>query len=89
MKLKNKTLRVWVFVGDMAAKTGIFNECTKYACGHNLPIQFVVEDNGMSVDTETQKVWGKELPYFYNNKVRRYKYERTFPHQGSGKWVTF
>jgi len=66
----------WVFIGDMAAETGMFHECVKYATGHNLPITFVVEDNGFSVDTPTKKVW-------------RYSYRRKFPHQGCGKWVTF
>ena len=67
---------VWAFCGDMAAETGIFHECVKYARGHKLPIQFVVEDNGLSVDTPTEQVW-------------RYSYQRTFPHQGSGKYVIF
>lgn len=62
--------RVWCFVGDMASETGIFHECVKYATGHKLPITFVVEDNGMSVDTPTEKVW-------------RYSYKRKFPHQGT------
>ena len=67
---------VCVFIGDMASQTGIFHECVKYAQSHDLPIHFVVEDNGYSVDTPTEKVW-------------RYSYERTFPHQGSGKYVIF
>lgn len=67
---------VWCFVGDMAAETGIFHECVKYANGHDLPIHFVVEDNGLSVDTPTDKVW-------------RYSYQRTFPHYGSGVYVIF
>lgn len=68
--------QAWCFLGDMAAETGIFHECVKYAHSHSLPIHFVVEDNGMSVDTPTEKVW-------------RYSYERKFPHQGSGKYVIF
>jgi TPP-dependent pyruvate/acetoin dehydrogenase alpha subunit len=68
--------RVWCFVGDMASETGIFHESIKYATGQNLPITFVVEDNGMSVDTPTDKVW-------------RYSYQRVRPHQGSGRWVSF
>ena len=60
----------WVFCGDMAAETGIFHECVKFATGHELPIHFVVEDNGYSVLTPTKQVW-------------RYSYERTFPHQGT------
>jgi TPP-dependent pyruvate/acetoin dehydrogenase alpha subunit len=67
---------VWCFIGDMCAETGIFGECVKYATGHKLPIHFVVEDNGMSVDTPTEKVW-------------RYSYQRKYPHQGSGKYVIF
>jgi len=67
---------VWCFCGDMASETGIFHECVKYATGHKLPIHFVVEDNGFSVDTPTGKVW-------------RYSYQREFPHQGMGKFVIF
>lgn len=67
---------VWVFCGDMSAETGIFHECMKYAQGHNLPIHFVVEDNGVSVQTPTKKVW-------------RYSYRSKWPHQGVGKFVIF
>jgi TPP-dependent pyruvate/acetoin dehydrogenase alpha subunit len=67
---------VWCFVGDMASETGIFHECVKYATGHKLPIVFVVEDNGLSVDTPTDKVW-------------RYSYTREFPHTGMGRFVEF
>jgi TPP-dependent pyruvate/acetoin dehydrogenase alpha subunit len=67
---------VWVFVGDMASESGTFHECVKYATGQNLPIHFIVEDNGMSVNTPTDKVW-------------RYSYQRIYPHAGSGKYVIF
>lgn len=67
---------VWCFVGDMAAETGIFHECVKYAHGHSLPVHFVVEDNGFSVNSPTEQVW-------------RYSYQRGFPHQGSGVYVIF
>src|SRR3990172_7962964 len=62
----------WCFVGDMAAETGIFHECIKFAYGHKLPIHFVVEDNGFSVQTPTDSVW-------------RYSYRNEFPHQGTSK----
>ena len=67
---------VWCFCGDMAAGTGIFHECVKYALGHNLSVHFVVEDNGFSVDTPTKNVW-------------RYSYQREFPHQGVGTFILF
>lgn len=76
---------VWVFVGDMAAETGIFYECTKYAGGFNLPITFVIEDNGLSVYTPTKEVWGNSQPA----RIKRYTYERVMPHHGTGTWVNF
>ena len=80
--------RCWVFVGDMAGATGILNECFKYAVGHSLPITYVIEDNGFSVDTPTKEVWGK-FSYKYHDIIQAYRYNRIYPHQGSGKWVIF
>ena len=79
--------RVWCFVGDMTASIGAFHDAERYAMGHHLPIQFVVEDNGLSTNTPTQATWGRYgwgLP-----KTRTYKYERQYPHTGSGKYVAF
>ncbi|KKL80097.1 hypothetical protein LCGC14_2008210 [marine sediment metagenome] len=83
--------RVWCFVGEMAERTGIFHECLHYAHGHDLPIRFVVENNGLSVETPTDKVWDDGLTTYPKGFYRwRYTYERTYPHQGaSGKRVTF
>lgn len=78
---------VWCFVGDMAAKTGIFSECIKYARGHNLPIKFVVEDNGLSVCTPTNEAWG-HIPSVVEEDGY-YKYKPTWPHQSSGVGVAF
>jgi pyruvate dehydrogenase E1 component alpha subunit len=86
LKRKNAENKVWVFVGDMAAEMGVFHECTKYAARHNLPITFVVEDNGISVNTPTQKVWGESNS---TANIIRYKYNRIYPHHGAGKWITF
>jgi pyruvate dehydrogenase E1 component alpha subunit len=87
IKRSNNSHRVWVFAGDMAAEMGVFHETVKYAERNGLPITFIVEDNGMSIDTPTQKVWG-EVPCV--SKVIRYTYKKTrYPHYGSGKWVTF
>jgi len=92
IKLKEESNHVWVFVGDMAAETGIFYECTKYAERHNLPITFIVEDNGVSVNSPTQVVWGNGEHRGKN--IIRYKYDREWNHVGPGKdgediWVTF
>ncbi|MBU4501200.1 MAG: hypothetical protein KKA79_01305 [Nanoarchaeota archaeon] len=86
LKRKRSKNKVWAFVGDMTAEMGMFNECTKYASRHNLPIVFVVEDNRLSVNTPTQEVWGKSKT---KPKIIRYKYKRKYPHQGCGAWVVF
>jgi len=84
IKRKNLDRHVWCFVGDMSSESGIFHECTKYAGGHNLPITFIIEDNGTSVYTPTKEVWKEGKP-----NIIKYKYERVYPHYGIGKWVDF
>jgi pyruvate dehydrogenase E1 component alpha subunit len=88
IKLKNSNEKVWCFIGDMAGEMGIFHEALKYACRNDLPIKFVIEDNGISVDTPTQKSWG-ECNIDFNSKLIKYKYTRIYPHYGCGKWVIF
>ena len=85
---------VWVFVGDMTGHSGIFWECIKYAHNHDLPITFVIEDNGLSTDTPTSEVWNTENGYYFNQlanlfpgKIVYYKYERVYPHYGTGQFV--
>ncbi len=79
---------VWCFVGDMSFETGGFYEMHKYATNHNLPIRFIVEDNGVSTNTPTDEVWGgkkREIP----DDVIWYDYKSKWPHYGTGKWITF
>jgi pyruvate dehydrogenase E1 component alpha subunit len=87
LKLKKKKQKVWVFIGDMTFETGMFHECYKYARNHKLPLKFVVEDNNLSTNTPTNKVWIKKskIP----KDVIYYKYKRKYPHHGSGGWVLF
>ena len=87
MAIKRRRLdeNVWVFVGDMAATTGIYEECTWYARGQTLPITFVIEDNKYSVDTPTEETWGKGRL----GDCRLYLYDRKYPQAGVGKRVTF
>ena len=87
-KINNSTKRVWCFIGDMTFETGIFYEAYKYSTNFNLPLQFVVEDNSLSTNTPTSETWGdnkKEVP----NDIIYYKYERGFPHHGTGNWILF
>lgn len=81
IKRKGGGEHVWCFVGDMAASTGTFKDSAKYAARHDLPIRFVVEDNGMSTNTPTQETWGPHDPDRHP-KSRYYCYKRTGPHVG-------
>ena len=88
-KRDGKDDKVWCFVGDMAFETGGFYEMHKYAVNLDLPIVFVVEDNGVSTNTPTEATWGgikKDIPA---EKVIWYNYEKVWPHYGTGKWVIF
>jgi TPP-dependent pyruvate/acetoin dehydrogenase alpha subunit len=87
-KRNNTNDKVWCFVGDMAFETGGFYEMHKYAQRYNLPIRFVVEDNGVSTNTPTEETWNgikRDVP----NDVIWYNYKKEWPHYGTGKWVIF
>ena len=91
IKRTGEDARVHVFSGDMTAESGIFHECVKYSEGHDLPIQFHIEDNGLSVCTSTEDVWGISNPNFgWEQKTDRFRYKSgRFPHAGSGTRVPF
>jgi len=89
LKWKGLSNKVWCFIGDMAAETGIFYECVKYASGNDLPITFVIEDNYFSVNTPTQESWGLGDLEIDGNKVKYYEYTRVLPHAGGGQWIKF
>ena len=92
LKRQRKHERVWCFLGDMAAFTGVTAVAARYANAHDLPITFVVEDNSLSVCTETSAVWKTdEIPpeISGNRKVVTYKYQSKYPHAGAGVRVQF
>lgn len=85
LKRKKSKRRVFCFLGDMAASGGLFKECLQYAEGHDLPILYIIENNDLSVKTNTKDSWGRNK----KKKVIKYKYKRELPHMGTGKWVLF
>lgn len=84
-KLLNLNEKIWVFVGDMTACTGVFHEFVQYCKGHNLPVSIIIEDNKLSTNTPTVEVWGEGK----NISITSYSYNRTYPHVGVGKHVIF
>lgn len=107
LKKQNKSGKVWCFIGDMTAMTGIAYESMRYAKNFDLPIVWVVGDNGKSVGTPTKESWGEDcfaclvsifkdipctttIPQYYDGKnCIYYKYELTYPHSGTGVFLSF
>ena len=87
IKRDNRNDKVWVFIGDMSFESGIFYEVHKYARNFDLPLYFVVEDNGVSTYTPTEVTWNtkRDIP----SDVIHYVYKSKYPHYGSGKWIAF
>ena len=100
MSIKRKGIdeHAYCFVGDMTSETGCFHENWKYSCTHNLPITWIIEDNGKSVCTDTKKTWGLNTATYetpvpkwvgIDNKIIYYKYESKYPHAGTGERIQF
>lgn len=85
--------RVFLFCGDMSAEMGIFHEAVKYAYNFDLPIKFVISNNGMSVLTPTPSAWGCSGSWWYGTKYQEmiieFDYENGWPHSGIGAKVRF
>ncbi len=92
-KRQNKPGKAYLFCGEMSSETGIFHEAVKYAVNFDLPVKFIVCDNGLSVMTKTREVWGSDEPWFkntkYESKIIYFKYFNEYPHSGLGKLIKF
>lgn len=91
IKRKGGSNHIWCFVGDMASETGTFFENWKYSVNFDLPITFIIENNGKSVCTDTLKTWNCDKLFFSEEKrkIIYYEYQTKYPHAGSGKRIQF
>ena len=92
IKNSGGTDHVWCFLGDMTSETGIAQTSIRYSFNHKLPITFVIEDNEVSVLTNTREVWGTERLRYEElllPNVVSYKYKSKYPHAGAGARVQF
>lgn len=99
LKRKGSPHRVYAFIGDMASVSGIANESIRYSINHNLPITWVVADNNKSVMTDTRKTYAGNIGNYIqelisnargtNTEIIHYKYKSTWPHSGTGTFVSF
>lgn len=96
----NTTRRVYCCIGDMSFLTGIASESIRYSLHHDLPITWVIEDNGVSVGTDTKETWGADTERWVkvyedmakdckNFAIAYYKFQMTYPHSGTGVFVEF
>ena len=81
--------QVHCFIGDMVAESGAAHENMKYAKNHNLPVRWIVEDNGLSVCTDTVKVWNGTSNFDRRLRITYYQYRSKYPHAGAGERVQF
>lgn len=92
LKRSGEKARVHCFLGEMTSETGIAHEAIKYSKNHQLPIRFIVEDNGKSVCTDTREAWNQPTLTYEaaaHPLVVYYKYETKYPHAGAGVRVQF
>ena len=93
LKIKNeKNVKVYCFMGEMTAETGIAHESIKYSRNFKLPIHFIIEDNEKSVCTDTRKTWNQNKLSFEDindEYVTYYRYKSKYPHAGVGKRIQF
>ncbi|MBX3326784.1 MAG: thiamine pyrophosphate-dependent enzyme [Nitrospira sp.] len=92
IRQREEDAKVYCFMGDMTAETGIAHESIKYSRNHRLPIRFIVEDNAKSVCTDTRETWNQpRLSYEEVNDeyISYYRYETKYPHAGAGMRVQF
>ena len=89
---RDENSKVYCFLGEMTAETGIAHESIKYSRNHRLPIHFIVEDNEKSVCTDTREVWNQPHLSFEgaaDDYVSYYRYQTKYPHAGAGVRVQF
>ena len=91
LKHRGSDQKVWCFVGDMSFYTGTIQESIRYSEVHDLPITFVIADNGVSVTTPTAACWGHSIKKLAeeSSKCVYYSYTNVFPHAGIGEKVLF
>ncbi len=102
IKTKKKDQTVYIFIGDMAFQGGITFESIRYSINFDLPCTWIIADNNLSVDTQTNITWGGEIKRLFkffqkeikhnkckNTKIKYYSYKNKWPHSGTGTFVSF
>lgn len=84
---------VYHYCGDMSSFCGVFREAVEYSINFDLPIGWIVGDNGRSVTTDTKETCGIKDFWFmgskYMNKITYFQYVNTYFHSGINRQVAF
>lgn len=92
MKRAGSDSVVHCFMGEMTSETGVAHECIKYSRQWDLPVHWIIEDNGKSVCTDTRQTWNSQRLTYENStdpRITYYTYESKYPHAGAGVRVQF
>ena len=92
LRLRRRPAKQFAQHAPSFPETGIAHECIKYSRNHRLPIRFIVEDNGMSVCTDTRAAWNQPKLSFEgvrDDYIHHYRYTTRYPHAGAGVRVQF
>lgn len=85
LKASGSKNSVWVFMGEGSEENGHFYEAVMFVSGHDLPVNFIIEDNAMQVDTPKLLRRGMNRGLLDSEPcVRRYHYTPKYPHAGDG-----
>jgi len=87
IKRSGKKQYVHCFIGDGATDEGVCLASIRYANFHKLPITFILEDNGLSVDTPLSERFGNLSDVKKYKCVISYTYNRKWPHCQTGQIV--
>jgi hypothetical protein len=87
LKRKGSDQKVWCFLGDGTEDTGHFAEAVRYVDGFNLPCIFVIEDDGMAVESPKELRWGTSKDIDWPSCVIRYHYKKSRPHIRTGNFA--
>jgi pyruvate dehydrogenase E1 component alpha subunit len=80
--------KVHCFIGDGATDEGSFWEAARFAMGRDLPLTFIIEDNGAQCGVGKTERWGDYWPLLplvskENKFLKYYQFNPTYPHAGT------
>jgi hypothetical protein len=77
----------------MANQCGITHEAMKYAKNWDLPVHWIVGDNGLSVMTDTYKTWNIKHSihhdFYTTHNYTYFRYKNMYPHSGLKQRIAF